>query len=173
MGYAPGMKLYLLRHGLAVEREEIPLEGDEARPLTPKGRRQLRRVAAALRRLEAAPDVVFASPLVRAQQTAQLMVKELKLRRVVKFSYELRPGGSAEKFVRQLLALKPVPKEVLVVGHEPDLSELLSLLVAGNLTGGFVLKKGGVACLEAERLRPNQCATLEWLITPAQAKLMD
>ena len=173
MGYARRMNLYLLRHGIAVEREEMPQEGDEARPLTPKGRRQLRRVAGALRQMDVKPDVVFASPLVRAQQTAEVMVKQLKLRKPAKLSYELRPGGSPEKFVRQLTALKPAPSEVLVVGHEPDLSELLSLLVAGNLTAGFVLKKGGIACVETDRLRPGQCGNLAWLITPAQAKLIE
>jgi len=167
------MNLYLLRHGVAVERGDLDLSGDEARPLTAKGRRQLRKVAAALRAMKIKPDLVLSSPLIRAQQTAEVVAKHLKLRGQTVFNYELRPGGSPEKLIRQLVARKPVPGEVLIVGHEPDLSELLSLLVGGNTTGGFSFKKAGLAKLEIERLRPNQCATLAWLLTPAQMKLMD
>ena len=166
------MNLFLLRHGLAVEREEMDFDGDDARPLTPKGRRQLRKVAAAMRALKLDLNVIFSSPLVRAQQTAEIVVKQLKFKRKAVLTYELRPGGSAEKLIRQLAALKPVPKNILLVGHEPDLSELLSLLVTGTITGGFNLKKAGLAKLELEKLRAGQCATLAWLLTPGQLKLM-
>jgi len=164
------MNLFLLRHGIAVDREEMDFNGDAARPLTPKGRRQLRKVAAALRALKVKPDVILSSPLVRAQQTAELVAKQLKLSGKTALSYELQPGGSVEKLVRHVAALKPVPENVLLVGHEPDLSELLSLLVVGTITGGFSLKKAGVARLETAKLRAGQCATLVWLLTPGLMK---
>jgi len=172
MRYRKRMNIFLLRHGLAVEREEMDFAGDDARPLTPKGRRQLRKVAAAMRLLKLDLSVIFSSPLVRAQQTTEVIVKQLKFKRKPVITYDLRPGGNAEKLIHQLAALKPVPRNILLVGHEPDLSELLSLLVAGTITGGFSFKKAGLAKLETEKLRAGQCATLAWQLTPGQMKLM-
>ena len=61
---------------------------------------------------------------------------------------------------------------MLLVGHEPDLSNLISLLVTGSRDAGFTLKKAGVAKLEVEKLCAGKCAALAWLLTPAQMKLM-
>jgi phosphohistidine phosphatase SixA len=57
---------------------------------------------------------------------------------------------------------------VLLVGHEPHLGELTSLLVAGQAGCGFTFKKGGLARLTTEALKAGRCATLEWLLTPRQ-----
>lgn len=65
-----------------------------------------------------------------------------------------------------------MPENLLLVGHEPDLSKLISLLVAGKIGPGFALKKAGLAKLEVESLRAGQCATLAWLLTPTQMNLM-
>ena len=166
------MNLFLLRHGIAVERDEFDYANDAARPLTPKGKRQLRHIAAAMRALELNFDLILSSPLVRARQTAQLIAAELKLQKRLVFVDELKPGGDAKKLVQQIAGLKKVPGSVLLVGHEPDFSELISLLVTGNHGGGFALKKGGLAKLEIQKLRAGKCATLAWLLTPAQMKLM-
>jgi len=56
----------------------------------------------------------------------------------------------------------------LLVGHEPYLSELISVLIAGDAGAGIMLKKGGLCRLSATSLRFSRCATLEWLLTPAQ-----
>jgi len=166
------MNLYLLRHGIAVDRDALDLASDPARPLTPKGRRQLRKVADALDILKIKFDAILSSPLVRAQQTAEVIVKGLKSKTRPSFTYELRPGGSRDKLIQHLINLKPAPENVLLVGHEPDMSELLSYLVMGQGGGGFSLKKGGLAKLEIEKLRAGKCATLAWLVTPGQMKLM-
>ena len=166
------MNLFLLRHGVAVERDEFDYAGDAARPLTPKGKKQLRTVAAALRALGLCFDVILSSPLVRARQTAEIIAVELKLQKHLVFADELKPGGDAKKLVQKIAGLKKVPGNVLLVGHEPDFSELISLLVTGNHGGGFALKKGGLAKLEIQKLRAGKCATLVWLLTPAQMKLM-
>ena len=147
--------------------------GDAGRPLTPKGRRQLRKVASAMRAMKLEIDTVFASPFVRTQQTAELVAKHLKVKRKPVLSYELRPGGSLEKLIRQIAAHKPAPENVLLVGHEPDLSELLSRLITGSTTGGFNFKKAGLAKVETEKLRPGQCGTLAWQLTPGLMKLME
>jgi phosphohistidine phosphatase SixA len=66
----------------------------------------------------------------------------------------------------QLNELKPVPENVLLVGHEPYLSRLIGRLISGNATAGIELKKGGLGKLEMAALRFGRCATLAWLLTP-------
>jgi phosphohistidine phosphatase len=166
------MNLFLLRHGVAVERDEFDYAGDDARPLTPKGKKQLRHVAAAMRALKLDFDEILSSPLVRARQTAEIIAAELKLQKRLVIADELKPGGDAKKLVQKITGLKKVPANVLLVGHEPDFSELISLLATGNHGGGFALKKGGLAKLEIQKLRAGKCAILVWLLTPAQMKLM-
>jgi len=60
----------------------------------------------------------------------------------------------------------------LLVGHEPYLSELISLLVAGDSSLCVVMKKGGLCKLSVETLKHGRCACLEWLLTPKQMALM-
>ena len=127
------MELYLLRHGLAVERGTHGFEDDAVRPLTPKGRRQLRKIATAMKKLERDFDLVLSSPFLRAKQTAEIVAAELKLKKRLKFSNALAPGGAAAILLRQLERHKPAPEKVLLVWHEPDLSRLISLLVTGGL----------------------------------------
>ena len=166
------MNLYLLRHGLAVERGTHGFENDARRPLTPKGRRQLRKVAAALGILKLRFDMILSSPLVRARQTAEIVAARMRLKKSLLVAEALSPGGSAENLVAKILALKPLPKTLLLVGHEPDLGKLISLFVAGKTSAGFSLKKAGLAKLEVNSLGAGQCATLAWLLTPAQIKLL-
>lgn len=166
------MNLYLLRHGLAVEREEFDYANDDARPLTPKGKKQLRAAAAALGAMGLGFDAMLSSPLVRARQTAEIIATELKLKNQPGLADELKPGAAAKKLVQKINGLKPAPANLLLVGHEPDLGELISRFVTGQAGGGFALKKGGLAKLELDRLRAGKCAALAWLLTPAQLKLM-
>ena len=170
--YTPDMELYLLRHGLAVERGARGFPDDAARPLTPKGRRQLRKISAAMKQLAPKVDLILSSPFARAQQTAEIVAAEMKLKKRLKLSNALAPGGAAALLLRQLERAKPAPKKILLVGHEPDLSRLISLLVAGNLQLQLDLKKGALCKLDAEKLRPGKCATLAWLLTPKQMKRM-
>src|SRR5262245_40574255 len=116
------MKLYLLRHGIAAERGTGQHASDADRPLTAKGRRKLRRAAAAIRAMELSFDAILSSPLVRARQTAELVAKALHCRHRLELTDLLAPGADAAGLVRRLKQLKP--QSVLLVGHEPDLSLL-------------------------------------------------
>ena len=164
------MELFLLRHGLAVERGTPGFANDADRPLTPQGRRQLRKIAAAMRRMELSFDAILSSPFLRARQTAEIVAKELKLKNRLTFADELQPGGNAKKLIEKLATLKPPPENILLVGHEPDLSNMISWFVTGATGAGFVLKKGGLAKLEIKKLRAGKCATLAWLLTPRLLK---
>ena len=166
------MELYLLRHGLAVERGAPGFDGDSARPLTSKGRRQLRKTAAAMRQMDLRFDLILSSPLLRAKQTAEIIAAELKLKKRLKFSNALAPGGDAAILLRQLARVKPPPEKLLLVGHEPDLSRLISLLVTGDGRLQLDFKKGGLCKLETEDLCAGKCALFAWLLTPKQMKLM-
>jgi phosphohistidine phosphatase len=165
------MELYFLRHGIAVEMGRRGFSDDSARPLTARGRRQLRRNSAAIKRLGGKFDLILSSPLVRARQTAEIIARELKLKKRLKFSNALAPGGAARLLLRQLGREKPVPRKILFVGHEPDLGGLISLLATGGRELQLDFKKGGLCKLEAEKLRAGKCATLAWLLTPRQMKL--
>jgi len=166
------MQLFLLRHGIAVEPGTRGFEDDFARPLTDKGRRQLRKNIAAIEELASKFDLILSSPLVRAKQTAEIVAKQLKLKKRLRFTSALAPGGAAAILVRQLEREKPSPEKVLLVGHEPDLSRLISLFTTGGYQMQVDFKKGGLCKLEVEKLKAGQCARLAWLLTPKQMKLI-
>jgi phosphohistidine phosphatase len=167
-----GMEIYLLRHGIAVERGTPGFENDAARPLTPKGKRQLRQTTDALRKINPIFDLILSSPFLRAKETAEIVAAGLKLKKNLKFSDALAPENGVEKFVGQLQKIKPAPKQILLVGHEPFLSGLISLLVTGGSELQLDFKKGGLCKLDLEKLSAGKCATLAWLLTPKQMKRM-
>jgi len=166
------MNLYILRHGIAVEPGTPGYAADSDRPLLPKGERKLRKVAEAMQSLELSFDLILSSPYLRARQTAETIAASLKVKAKVELCETLTPGGSHRGLVEILNHLKPVPKDVLIVGHEPYLSELIALLVFGEAASSITLKKGGLCKLTADPLERGRCATLEWLLTPKQMDLM-
>ena len=172
VGYAGVMDLYILRHGIAVEPGTPGYKTDADRPLIPKGRRQLGQIAAAMHNLGLDFGLILSSPFLRARQTAEIVAKSLKLKKYLAFSEALTPDGDPRVLIRQLNELKPVPENILLVGHEPYLSQLAALLISGEDMAAVELKKGGLGKLEADSLRPGRCARLAWLLTPKQMKLM-
>ncbi len=166
------MNLCLLRHGIAVERGSPGYAQDADRPLSPEGERKLRVIAEAMQALELSFDLVLSSPYLRAHQTAEVVAKTLDLRKKLRFSDSLVPDGSTRRLVEFLNRLQPAPESVLLVGHEPYLSGLISLLVAGKRSCSVTLKKGGLCRLTTESLKHGRCAALEWLLTPGQMALM-
>ena len=147
-------------------------ENDSERPLIPKGERRLRSAAAAMKKLELSFDLILSSPFIRAKQTAEIVVGELKLKQGIEFFDGLVPGGNPKALIHALNGLKPTPGNVLLVGHEPYLSRLISLLVSGHADAVIEMKKGGLCKLEVVELQHGQCARLVWLLTPSQMELM-
>jgi phosphohistidine phosphatase len=166
------MNIYVLRHGLAVEPNAVGFTRDADRPLTPEGERKLRKIGKAMKQLDLCFDLVLSSPYLRAHQTAEIIVNSLKMRKTLEFSDSLVPGGAPSKLVHELLERQPVPENILLVGHEPNLSELISLLISGDTDIAITMKKAGLCKLETESLRASQCASLEWLLTAKQLCLM-
>jgi phosphohistidine phosphatase len=165
------MNIYLMRHGIAAERARSSKDSD--RPLTRKGESRTWAAAEALKKkLKVRFDGIISSPLLRARQTAEIMADAFDLRKRLEFTETLSPGGDSRLFVAFVNRLAPAPGHLLVVGHEPDLSELASLLVAGDRSLQITLKKGGLCKLCAPLLRPARCASLEWLLTARQMLAM-
>jgi phosphohistidine phosphatase len=166
------MNLYILRHGIATDPTAHNFAKDADRPLTSEGKRKLQQVAEAMEALELSFDLILSSPYLRARQTAEVIAAGLKERKSLELSDSLTPGGSMKKLVELLNHLKPSPGNVLLVGHEPYLSGLISLLVSGDASFAVVMKKAGLCKLLTESLKPGRCAQLEWLLTPKQMALM-
>jgi phosphohistidine phosphatase len=136
-------QLWLLRHGEAVPHDAAST--DAGRALTPRGEDQARAAGRALRALEIHFRAVYASPKVRALDTARLACEALGAEPIV--HEPLRSGFSAVD-ARELLLAGDGSSRVLVVGHEPDFSQ-----VVRDLTGARIeLKKGGVAGLREGEL---------------------
>jgi phosphohistidine phosphatase len=166
------MNIYILRHGIAVDPGSPGFAKDANRPLTPKGERRLWQVAEAMQTLDLSFDLILSSPYARARQTAEIVAEAFKARKKLEISADLEPGGSMKGLVELLNHLRPRPDDVLLVGHEPYLSGLISMLVSGEETLAVEMKKGGLAKLSTEALKAGRCATLEWLLTPRQMALM-
>jgi phosphohistidine phosphatase len=166
------MDLYILRHGIAVDHGAPGYPKDSDRPLTPKGERKLWQAAEAMEALDLSFDLILSSPYARARQTAELTASAFNAARKLEFSDTLIPSGKVKDLITVINDRKPLPDSVLLVGHEPHLSELISLLVCGNAAPVLLMKKGGLCKLTCESLKPARCATLEWLLTPKQMALM-
>ena len=163
------MELYILRHGEAGKR--IPSGSmDSERALTVTGKKEVEEVASALAQLGVKFDFIATSPLKRANQTAQVVAKALKVKRGnVEEWNELKPEGKRLELYRKLSQFKP-ESSVLVVGHEPYLSTMISEIAFGNGAGGIVLKKAGLAKLGITAFQPRIRGELRWLLTPKHLK---
>jgi phosphohistidine phosphatase len=167
------MNLYFLRHGVAVDRDLQSFPDDSLRPLTLKGEDRVRIVCDAIHALEISFDAILASPYLRTRQTAEIVVTDLKLRRALEIREELAPDGDPKALMRHINRLPATPEHVLLIGHEPYLSELLSQLISGHPDGAIDLKKNGLARVEVSgRLKYGRCAVLNWLLTPRQLALL-
>ena len=166
------MKLYLLRHGIAADLGAAGCSRDADRPLTPKGKRRVRAIAAALKRLGVEPGLILTSPYLRARQTAEIVAEILRAKGRLRLCSHLIPSGDARHLIEFIQQEEPEADGVLLVGHEPYLSTLAGLLVTGGLSSTLTLKKGGVCLLNVSELTPGRCATLEWLLTPRQMRLI-
>jgi len=162
------MRLYFLRHGLAANREDWPAEEDFARPLTARGRDQLEHTAEILAALDLRLDVILTSPLIRALQTAEIVAKRLDMLDRLVQDRRLSPGFDAGQ-LPAILPAHPGAANLMLVGHEPDFSQIISALIGG---GCVVCKKGGLARVDVPPVGAWPPGTrlageLVWLIPPS------
>lgn len=161
------MDLLIVRHADAGDPDDWLASGkpDADRPISDKGRRQLKRLAKALELMMPSIGFVASSPYVRAVQTAEALFAESTM----KTTDALIPEAEPEEFVRWVETQRS-RKLVVAVGHEPHLSLLATWLICGLNESRLELKKSG-ACLISFEKRPGAGqGTLQWLIGPKQLK---
>jgi phosphohistidine phosphatase len=159
------MDLYLIRHAVAFSPDPTRWPDDRERPLTPEGEAKFRKAARGIRRIVASIDVVLSSPLPRAWRTAELLEEEAGWP-APKPEPVLEAGRSPAEGIEGMEPHLEVASLALV-GHEPYLSELASILLTGRPTSLTMdVKKGGVAHLWLEDGLRRGTASLRWLVTP-------
>ena len=162
------MELYVLRHAIAAARGGKRFRRDSDRPLTDEGIAKLREVVRGMRALGLSFDLILSSPFRRARQTAEILAAELDLEKALEASPHLAPGGDGRALIDEVNATRVA--RVLLVGHEPDLSQLIAVLLTGDQASRITLKKASLCKLVAPALQYARCASLEWLLAPAQLR---
>jgi phosphohistidine phosphatase len=146
------MEIYVVRHGIAIDREDPKCPPDPERYLTEEGIEKTKRVAAAVAALSASPDLLLSSPYVRAMQTAKIRRTDLLL-----------PGSEPTLFFRELAKDKQT-STLFIFGHAPQLDDVIASAL-GSKHHITSLKKAGVALLELKRVSPPN-GQLLWLAPP-------
>jgi phosphohistidine phosphatase len=152
------VELLLVRHADAGDPAAYP-GPDDARPLSAKGRRQAERLGAFLVDHGIRPDVIVSSPKARAAQTAEILAAALAM--PVVLDERLASGfGTAE--LLELLAAHGDPRRPMLVGHDPDFSDLASTLCGADVD----LKKGAFARIDFDGPPVAGSGRLRWLVPP-------
>ena len=154
------MYLYLIRHAIAIpvlggfanDRDPTTADtiaNDESRPLTKLGRKKMAQVADRLHESGLKFDLIMTSPLVRARQTADILL-ESQLGSYLEISPDLAPAGNLPAWLENWGSRSPdrSVNTLAVVGHEPNLSEWAELLIFGKIYHQIILKKGGIIGLK-------------------------
>jgi phosphohistidine phosphatase len=159
------MTLYFLRHGPAGDPGTWQ-GSDHDRPLTPDGRKRIAREAKTIAELELGIQLIVTSPLVRAQQTAQIVVDELDLRDALLVDERVGLGFSLGRLT-DVLRDHPGVDALMLVGHEPSMSQTIGELIGG---ADIDFKKGSVACVDVAGESPLR-GRLVWLASPKLLRL--
>lgn len=137
------MDIYFIRHGIAADPSEY--DHDRDRPLTAKGREKTARIAQKIREIGVNFNVILTSPLVRAKQTAQILL-EVGLTNLVEEFIPLSPGGNLQEFLQTWAESDYGKTEgaIALVGHQPDLTDWAEQLIWGEIREKLILKKAGI-----------------------------
>ncbi len=157
------MRLLIIRHAIAEDLGADDDRDDAERRLTRRGRRRMRAAAAGLTNVIDHVDVLASSPLVRADQTAQIVSKAFGGLHVTRIEV------LANKPVRDVLRWvqgQAADATVALVGHEPQLGLLVSWLLSGEQRSFVKFRKGGACLLEFVRSVKAGRATLLWMLSP-------
>jgi len=154
------LRLWLARHGEAVDPDEAA--SDFSRTLTAAGRRKLAEQTQFLISREQPPELILHSPLVRAEQTAQVIADEIGADRVtVKVELALSPGIDVDDLLRRVA--KTTAERIVCIGHQPDMSRCLAEMIGG---GSMHFSPGTVAGVDFQGPIVRHGAYLRWLIDP-------
>jgi phosphohistidine phosphatase len=153
------MKLFFVRHAEAVDRSAAM--ADEMRYLTSGGRGSFRKTARTMLKQGVEPSLILTSPLIRSVQTAEILADTLAFVGPLLVRTELSPGFDLQK-LQEVLNEYQSADEVVIVGHEPDLSGLVTALL--GLQDGFDLKKGAAVKLKTDPKNLQDSTVFKWLV---------
>jgi phosphohistidine phosphatase len=159
-------ELYLMRHGIAEDRAAGGVIDDAQRALTDEGKAKMREIAAGLDRIGTELQWVISSPLVRAVQTAKIVADTLSSKPPLDICEALAPGGSSDELFN-FVARSAERRQVMVVGHEPDLSDLATRLIGAGRSANMPFKKGGCCLISFDNFPPDSPGRLVWWMPPA------
>jgi phosphohistidine phosphatase len=158
------MQLYIVRHGIAIDREDPKSPAEAERFLTEDGIRKTKQVAKALAAQGLHADLMVSSPYVRAMQTAEIFATALEYaKQKIQKTETLLPGAEPAAFFRELARQKQA-SAVFCFGHAPNVDELVAAALGASRQITSV-KKAGVALVELKRISPPS-GQLIWLATP-------
>lgn len=166
------MELYLIRHGIAIDRGDPDCPAEEDRFLTDKGVARMRGISRSLVKLDVKLERILSSPYVRARQTAELIMEqqpELELELIEAFT----PGGDPEVGVRKIREASKGVSALAVTGHEPNISRLIATLLTGDDQLNVRMKKGGICRIDIEWHKDGWLPELRWLMMPRQLLAME
>ncbi len=163
------MNLYIIRHAIAMDADTDKYDDDVQRPLTAKGKEKMKKIAQGLWELEVQLDLILSSPAMRTLETARILANRLDVKKdKLIATNHLQATGYADELIKEIHEKYSEVKNLALVGHEPYLSSLISVLLCGEANIPLTLKKGGVCYLTIDTLQYGRCATLHWLMAPAQ-----
>jgi len=152
------VKIIFVRHAAAIDRGAGIT--DDRRYLTPKGRDFFRETARTIIKKGVEPELILTSPLLRAVQTADILAESLVYSGPLAAVDELEPGFDLYRLKKLLDLYQPV-SELILVGHEPDLSSIVAAML--GLANGFNFKKGSAVRLNVEPTDLRDSAVFKWL----------
>src|ERR1700694_734803 len=158
------MQLYIVRHGIAIDREDPKCPPDPERYLTEEGIEKTKQAAKGVAALGVTADLFLSSPYVRAAQTAEIFASALEYaKQKIRRTDLLLPGAEPSLLFRELAKEKQA-SSIFLFGHAPQLDDVIAVALGSKkrLTG---LKKAGVALIELKRVSPP-IGMLVWLATP-------
>ena len=126
------------------------------------------KVAEGMRCLKLEFDVILSSPYERAKRTAEIVCEIFDQK--LQLSDYLKSDSDPKLLIQELNSRYQSRDSIVLVGHEPDLSKLVSLLCCGTTEFSTTLKKGGLCKLSVSKLKAQKCASLEWVLTPGQLR---
>jgi len=158
------MQLYIVRHGIAIDRADPKCPPDPERYLTEEGIEKTKQVAKGVAAMGITADLFISSPYVRAMQTAEIFANALDYpKQKIRRTDLLLPGGEPSLLFRELAKDKQ-SSSVFLFGHAPNVDDVVATALATkhHLTS---MKKAGVALIELKRISPPS-AQLVWFATP-------
>jgi phosphohistidine phosphatase len=166
------MDLYFIRHAIAEQLGRKNEFADEKRALTSDGRDRCREAAMGLRKLGVEFDLIMTSPLTRALETTDILASTFGVgKKHIKQTSNLAPGASAGDLFAEIKQEFGV-ESLALVGHQPELGELISKIIRAGGDASISLKKSGVCCVEVAETVPTLRGGLVWLLTPRQLRLL-